>query len=270
MAKKDKSAKAKSEELKKKKGKGSKSEDKKEDIQPRDVKGDNWDEQQGGGDFFKLPKGENECLIRIRSVVSVGQCVFEFNGKKDTKATSGIALVLECWPFKEKKGKLKITSDQPAIVYGTFKALRGNKDSNWSKMLDELKAKTPADLQNSVGVGTVFSSDKGYMYLRKYIQKTGLAEKQACPKLTQKGFTVPNLNAMSKGALMDLNPIFQVSDYVLKAVNYPGSVAEEVVKKIRKDKPNFAVPKDPKAKDGKGKGKGGKKGKKKLDPKKEY
>ena len=140
---------------------------------PKKVAKGQWDEEtgSGGGDFFKLPKGETDVLIRIRSVISVGQCVFEFNGKKDSKATSGFGLVLECWPYEIKKDKLKLTSKEPAIVYHTMKALRGNKDAHWSAMLKELGADNPGQLCDMAGMGTIFTSDKGYLNtrLRRYM-----------------------------------------------------------------------------------------------------
>ena len=245
-----------------------------ESPKPKKVKEGQWDEETGsGGDFFKLPKGETEVLIRIRSVISVGQCVFEFNGKKENKATSGFGLVLECWPYEVKKDKLKITSKEPAIVYHTMKALRGNKDAHWSAMLKELGAENPGQLVDMAGMGTIFTSDKGYMYLRKRVFKTGLAEKKATPPLTRKGHAIPNLDAMTKEALLELNPIMQVKDYVLMAANYVDSAAESLVKKIRKENPKFATL-TPKDEGGKGKGKAadkasGKK-KKKLTEDKEY
>lgn len=283
MAKKDKAVEEKSD--KKKKSAKSDVSDKKGKKAPapeaqkaKKVEKGQWDEETGsGGDFFKLPKGETDVLIRIRSVISVGQCVFEFNGKKDSKATSGFALVLECWPYEVKKDKLKLTSKEPAIVCHTMKALRGNKDAHWSAMLKELGAENPGKLCDMAGQGTIFTSDKGYMYLRKRVFKTGLAEKKATPELTRKGHAIPNLDAMTKEALLELNPITQVKDYVLLAANYTDSTAEELVKKIRKDNPKFATltPKD-EGKGGKGKsGKGasdksGGKKKKKLDDNKEY
>lgn len=269
MAKKDK------EELKKKKSKktedvkkSSKSkESKSEKPEPKKTKKGEWDESTAqGGDFFKLPQGETECLLRVRSVISVGQCVFEFKGKKDSKATSGIGLVIEAWPYKVKKDKIKLTSDKPAIIYHTFKALKGNKDSHWSKMLKDLDCSTPADLSDNVGIGTIFTSDKGYMYLRQRVFKTGLAERKACPKLTQKGYLIPNLNEMTEKALRELNPLTQVADYVTKAINYPDSTAQELVDKIRKDKPEFGKKQEPKGKSGKK----DKKKKKKLSESKEY
>ena len=241
---------------------------------PKKVKEGQWDEETGsGGDFFKLPKGETEVLIRIRSVISVGQCVFEFNGKKENKATSGFGLVLECWPYEVKKDKLKITSKEPAIVYHTMKALRGNKDAHWSAMLKELGAENPGQLVDMAGMGTIFTSDKGYMYLRKRVFKTGLAEKKATPVLTRKGHAIPNLDAMTKEALLELNPIMQVKDYVLMAANYVDSAAEALVKKIRKENPKFATltPKDDGGKEkGKAADKASGKKKKKLTEDKEY
>lgn len=243
---------------------------------PRKVGKDQWDEETGagGGDFFKLPKGETDVLIRIRSVISVGQCVFTFNGKKDTKATSGFAVVLECWPYEiDKKDKLKITSKEPAIVYHTMKALKGNKDSHWFAQQKELGAENPGQLCGMAGLGTVFTSDKGYMYLRKRVFKSGIAERKATPQLTKEGHAIPNLNAMTREAMLELNPITQVKDFVLLAANYPDSNAEGIVAKIRKENPKFATLSEKKDEDGgKGKPKGktdGKK-KKKLTDDKEY
>jgi len=235
-------------------------------------KGGDWDETDAGGkDFFKLPAGTSECLVRVRSVISMGQCVHEFKGKKDKKATSTVALVIEAWPFKIKKDNIKITSEEPAIVYHTMKALTNNDKSHYTKMKKDFNCKTPADLQDAVGMGEIFTSDKGYMYLRQAPKKCGLAERKACPKLTQEGFIVPNLDAMTIEALKELNPITQVKDYVLEAVNYTDSEAEKLVAKIRKDKPDFAkLSEDKKGKKTDKADKKGKKKKKKLDEDKEY
>jgi hypothetical protein len=232
-----------------------------------------WDEtESSGADFFKLPQGTTPVLIRFRSVISVGQVHFVFDGKKAEKATSGIAVVAECWPYKvdKNKGKIKLTSKEPAIVYHVFKALKGNKKAQWTKMMNALECKTPADLMDNTAMGEVFTSDKGYMYLRGDIKSPGLAEAKAIPAATKKGHAVPNLDCMTKEAMLELNPITQVKDYVLEAVNFPGSEAEKVVAKIRKDKPDFAKlsekSKGDKEKSKKGKGKK----REKLDESKEY
>ncbi len=222
--------------------------DKKKKATAESPSGDTWDEQTGGGgDFFKLPAGENEVLIRVRSVVSMGQCVHIFKGKPEGDAKSTLALVLECWPYKIKGDKIKITSDQPAIVYHNIKAVKGNKDSHYTAMLKEVSTDNkPSGLFNAVGQGVVFTSDKGYMYLRQRIKKAGLAEKQATPKVSSKGHLVPNLNAMTEDAMKDLNPILQVQSMMEQAINFNGTVAEDVLEAIRKDKPDFArlKPKD--------------------------
>lgn len=232
-----------------------------------------WDETEGGGkDFFTLEKGVTKVLVRVRSVISVGQVAFTFNGKKDTKATSGVAVVAECWPYKidKKKGKIKITSSEPAIVHHVFKALKGNDKAHYTKMMKALECKNPAQLIDNPAGGEVFTSDKGYMYIRGGLTALGIAEMKAVPKLTKKGFAIPNLDCMTTDAMLELNPITQVHEYVLNAVNFPGSAAEKCVAKIRKDKPEFAKLKKKAGDEGKGKGKGKKKKPKKLDEDKEY
>lgn len=227
-----------------------------------------WDETEGsGGDFFKVESGKHLC--RVRSVISVGQCQFEFNGVKDAKATSGMAIVAEVWPYKvdKKKGKIKLLSKEPAIVQGVVKALKGNAKSNYEKMLKAMDVKHVSEIQDVPCGMEVYTSDKGYMYL-KNLYSVGIAEGKAIPKLTQKGHLIPNLDCMTPAAMLDLNPITQVKDYVLMAVNYPGSEAEKIVNAIRKDKPEYAKLK---AKEGDDKTKPKKKGKKKkLDGSKTY
>lgn len=232
---------------------------------------DGWDEQTGGGgDFFKLPVGETEVLIRIRSVISMGQCFHTFNNKRSDKAVSTLGLVLECWPYKIKKGKIKLDSKEPAIVYESMKAIRGNKDSHYTGILKDVSENgKPDGLHGAAGMGVVYTSDKGYMYLRKRVMKAGLAEQQAVPKAQHEGFLIPNLNAMTKDAMQELNPIIQVADMLEKAVNFPGSEAEEVLAKIRKKNPDYAVMKKQDGSKGSS-GKKGKKKKKKLDDSKEY
>lgn len=262
------------------KAKGAKEPEKKPEAQPEPSKkgkkgkaSEDWDETNGAGnDFFKLPAGETPVLMRFRSVISAGQCHFTFDGKKSEKATSAIAVVVECWPYKvdKKKGKIVITSKEPAVVYHTFKAIRGNKKAGYTKMMDSLGCKTPDGLMDATAMGTVFTSDKGYMYLRADIKASGLSEAKATPKATKKGFAVPNLDCMTKEAMLELNPITQVKEYVLEAVNFPGSAAERVVAAIRKDKPDYAKLSE-KSKGDKDKAKKGKgKKKEKLSDKDEY
>lgn len=239
------------------------------------LKKDEWDEQEGSGiDFVTFKSGEY--LARVRSVVSLGQVVFSFNknGKlvPDTRATSAMGFVLEVWKYKidNKKGKIIIKSKEPAIVFHVMKAHKDNDKSHYTKMMKAFKAKSPAQLDGVACGVELYTSDKGYMYVRGGMKKLGFAETKAVPKLTKPGHLIPNLDAMTKEALLDLNPITQVKDYVLKAVNYAGSAAEKAVRKIRKSKPEFAMLKE-KKEEGKGSGKKGKgKKPKKLSEKGEY
>lgn len=243
---------------------------KSEKQEAKPVKEGAWDEQTMDGDFYKLPTGDNDCLLRIRSVISLGQCVFEFQGKKEDAAKSAIALVIEAWPYKVKKDKIKLTSDKPAIIHHTMKAIEGNKDSHWTAMKRELEAATPDKLANAVGLGVVKATKndgKTYMYLQKRPFKAGLAERKAVPKLTGKSHVIPNLNEMTPEAMKELNPFTQVAKMMLGAINFPDSQAEKVVKKIRKDKPEFAIFE---SKKGKGKRQGKDAKKKKLSENKEY
>jgi hypothetical protein len=79
---------------------------------------------------------------------------------------------------------------------------------------------------------------------------------------------------MTKDALLELNPIMQVKDYVLLAANFPDSTAQELVNKIRKENPKFATlstkDDDKGGKGAKGKPAGKKDKKKKLTDDKEY
>tara|TARA_R110000851_G_scaffold317339_1_gene480794 strand:+ start:23262 stop:24140 length:879 start_codon:yes stop_codon:yes gene_type:complete len=255
----------------KKKGKGKEpaKEPKKSKVSKavaKEVEGDDWDESTGsGGDFFKLKSGKH--IGRIRSVVSLGQVQFTFNKVLDDKATSALGLVIEVWSYEIKKGKVKITCDQPAIVYHVMKALNGNPKANYTKTKKALGIKSPDQFKGmAVGV-ELFTSDKGYMYVHGAITGLGLAEAKATPKLTAKGHCVPNLDKMTKEALLDLNPITQVKDYVLQAVNLEGTEAERIVAKIRKDKPEYAMLRGKPEDKSKGKGK---KSKKKLSEDDEY
>ncbi len=225
---------------KKSKGKGKDKPEKTKSAKAvaRAVEGDSWDESTGGGgDFFKLPSGKY--IGRVRSVVALGQVQFTFQNTLDDKATSALGFVIEVWSFKIKNEKVKITCDQPAIVYHVMKALNGNPKANYTKTKKALGVKTP-DQFRGMAIGLeLFTSDKGYMYPKNFTP-LGLAESKATPKLTAKGFCIPNLDMMTKEALLDLNPITQVKDYVLKAVNLEGTEAEKLIAKIRKAKPEFA------------------------------
>ncbi len=231
------------------------------------VDGTNWDEtQSSGGDFLSFKSGKY--FGRIRSVISLGQVQFSFNNVLDTKATSALGLVIEVWGYKIKKGKVKITTPEPAIVNHVFKALRGNPKATYTKLLKAFNIKSNVGALQGMAVGLeLFTSDKKYMYVKGgVLTPLGIAEAKATPKLTQKGFCIPNLDNMTKEALLELNPITQVKEYMLKAVNYEGTEAERLVGKIRKDKPEFAKLKG--KPDDKSKGK--KKKKAKLSDKEEY
>jgi hypothetical protein len=215
------------------------------------LKDDEWDEQEGngGGDFVKVASGSH--LGRIRSVISLGQVVFEFDGKKDERATSAMGFVIEVWPYKIKKDKIVLTADKPAIIFHVMKAFKDNDKSHYAKMIKAFKVKNVGGMANTAVGVDIYTSDKGYMYVDsaakragKGIYPLGLLERKAVPELTEEGHLVPNLNAMTKEAMLELNPITQVKDYVLKAINFRGSVAEACLEKIRKDKPKFAMLKD--------------------------
>lgn len=231
------------------------------------VANDDWDETaSSGGDFLSFPSGKY--FGRIRSVVSLGQVQFTFNKVLDTKATSALGLVIEVWGYKIKKGKVKITTPEPAIVNHVFKALRGNPKATYTKMLKAFNIKSNVGTLQGMAVGLeLFTSEKKYMYVKGgQLTVLGIAEAKATPKLTKKGHCIPNLDRMTKEALLELNPITQVKEYILAAVNLEGTEAERLVAKIRKDKPDFAKLKgNP---DDKAKGK--KKKKKKLNEKDEY
>ena len=219
-----------------------------------------WDESTAGGDYVTLPSGNY--IARVRSVISCGQVQFEFKGELDEKATSAIAIVLEIYDFdiNKKKGTIKVKGE-PAIVSNVYKALRMSAKSHYAKMFKALDLKNIGDLVGmAVGVD-VYTSDKDYMYIRGGLTSLGLSEMKAVPKLQGESFTVPNLNCMTVDAMKELNPLREVKDYVLKAVNFPDSEAEKCVATIRKTKPDFAifVPKE----DADGAKPKGKKGKKK-------
>lgn len=212
-----------------------------EKVVSKKVDNDDWDETaSSGGDFLSFPSGKY--FGRIRSVISLGQVQFKFGGVTDTKATSALGLVIEVWGYKIKNNKVKITTPEPAIVNHVFKALRGNPKATYTKMLKAFGIKSNVGALQGMAVGLeLFTSDKKYMYVKGgQLQVLGIAEAKATPKLTKKGHCIPNLDRMTKDALLELNPITQVKEYVLAAVNLEGTEAERLIAKIRKTKPEFA------------------------------
>lgn len=204
-------------------------------------------DESGGFDRYTLPEGKANYYGRVRSIINLGQCFGFFKGKKTKKANNTLGVVIEVWHFKEDpedEDELILANDEPAILYGTLQAKKGGKQaSTIEKWQSALGAKTTPQMIGKVAEFEIYVSDKGYMYLNNPITKAGRYEKGIVPDLTSQPMYVPSLNKMTTEALMELNSMTQISDFMLEAENFEGSVAEELIFEIREENETFAVKK---------------------------
>ena len=204
---------------------------------------DEWDEGEAQQAFEKVSFPTGNYFARIRSIIHCGSVHFEFQGAADERANPALALVIEVHDIQlnEETEEYEVVSENPAIVYDVIKMSQSPK-ANWTKLKKSLNLTNPATLVGMPVEVEIFTSEKGNMYAKAAkMNKLGLAERKAVPALSGKSHIVASLNKMTTEALEELNMFTQVKDFVLRATNYEGSVAEELVEAIRLEKPEFGA-----------------------------
>lgn len=216
---------------------------------------DNSEIPSGGGTFKNPEVGDHTAILR--SLIHCGVYREEFKGEKKPAAPEVVAIF-------ELKGKNNFEEDgeTPLTLAKPFPIKKGDKAfvTKFRKALDpEGTAKSFDDLiGRPCTVSAKGSKDKGDDGKPKYINFGGIGgittdsevlefmEAKGLLSLQVEGVGHCRFEDLTKDAIMELNPVLHVADIVMKAENYEGSKAQEIINEIRKENPDFAKrkPKD--------------------------
>lgn len=195
-----------------------------------------------GGSFKQPDVGPHEA--RLRSLIHLGSFRETYQGKKKSPAPEVVAVF-------ELKGEEDFEEDGETPLYLTkaFPIKKGDR----TFMTKFLKALDPKGLAKGfddlIGAAcmveakgsTKLNDDKTPKYVN-FDSVSGMTAKFAklVEECTPGGAGHVRFDELTEGAIMELNPILEVANILMKGENYEGSKAESIIAGIRKENPEFA------------------------------
>jgi hypothetical protein len=182
---------------------------------------------------------------RVRSIIHLGPIPQEYKG-----VSKGIAPVVAV--IMELKGKKDFEDDgETPLDLDKDIALKKGTKAKLTEFMSAVDAdKTAEGFDDIIGrpltVMAVGSKELDDDNLPKYVNCggfAGLAEEfqSLVPELNVKGVGHVRFEDLTKDAILELHPIRHIALTMMKSPAYPGSKAEEIIKEIRKENPDFAV-----------------------------
>jgi len=201
------------------------------------------------GGVFKNPEiGDHSAVLR--SIIHCGLFREEYKGQLKKPAPEVVAIF-------ELKDEEDFEDDgvTPLTIHKAFPLKKGDK----AFMTKFIKALDPKGVASGFDdlIGTPCQvTCKGSKVLNedgtpKYVNFGGLSGLPAkfakmIEPLTIKGVGHVPFDELTEEAVLELNPILEVANILMKGERYKGSVAEEIVNSIREKNPDFAKYKDKK------------------------
>lgn len=199
--------------------------------------------EAGGGNFKRAEVGKH--AARLRSIIHLGMFEEEFKGKKKTPAPQVVAV----FELKEEND-FEEDGTTPLTISKDFALRKGDKSflTKITKALDP--DGTASGFDDLIGrcceVEIVGSKQKNDDGTPKYVNFGGISSLH--PKLAQiteelqvAGAGHCRFDQMTKDAVLELHPIIEVADILMKGINYIGSPAEAAIAEIRKEDDKFAT-----------------------------
>ena len=196
---------------------------------------------------FKNPE-EGEHSARLRNLIHCG--MFRESYKNDIKrACPEVVAVFE---LKDEED-FEDDGITPLTISKNF-ALKKGELAFMTKLLKALDPKGKAEgFDDIIGAACTInckgSKEKNDDGTPKFINFGGIAGIPAkFAKLTEDlnvvGFGHVRFEDLTKEIIMDLHPIREVANIIMKGEKYKGSKAEEIINEIKKEKPDFAESKE--------------------------
>ena len=198
-----------------------------------------------GGTFKNPQEGDHSAVLR--SIIHCGLFREEFKGEIKKPAPQVVAIF-------ELKDEEDFEDDgvTPLTLHKAFPLKKGDK-AFMTKFIAALDPKgTASGFDDLIGTpcqvtckGSKVKNEDG---TPKYINFGGMSA--MLPKfakmidpLTVMGVGHVPFEALTKDAVLELNPIIEVANILCKGERYEGSKAQEIVEEIRKETPAFAIQK---------------------------
>jgi len=220
------------------------------------------DEVSEGGGAFKNPEvGDHSA--RLRSIVHCGMFRETYLKEKKKPCPQVVAI----FELKDDED-FDDDGETPLTMHKTFPLKKGDK-AFMTKFIKALDPKGQAKgFDDLIGAACTINckggKDKNDDGLPKYINFGGISGMPAkFAKMTEalidEGVGHVPFDALTTEAIMELHSIREVADIIMCGDRYEGSKAEEIIKEIREENPEFAKrkPKDDDDEDKKKKAEGG-------------
>ena len=204
------------------------------------------DVPEAGKDFKNPEIGDH--TARLRSIIHCG--MYRENSKKYgiKKPAPQVVAIFE---LKDEED-FEDDGVTPLTIHKSFPLKKGDKSfaTAFRKAFDP-KGKA-SGFDDFIGeacqiscVGSKVTNDDGTPKYVNFGGVTGLPAKFAkmIDPLAVEGVGHVRFENLTKEAILELNPILDVANVLMKGEKYEGSVAEQIVEEIRKENPDFAVPK---------------------------
>lgn len=213
--------------------------------------------KEPGGDFKNPEVGDHSA--RLRSLIHCGMYRETFQGQKKK-------------PFPEVVAIFELKEDDdfeddgvtPLTISKAFPLKKGDR-AFMTKFIASLDPKGEAKgFDDLIGAACTVNckagKEKNDDGTPKYVNFggiSGISPKLAAitDELVVTGVGHCRFEDLTIDAIMELNPIREVNMILMEGENYPGSKAEELIKEIRKDNPEFATRKAKDSDEGGDKGK---------------
>lgn len=202
---------------------------------------------EAGGTYKQPEIGDHSA--RLRSIIHLGMFRETFNGKLKSPAPQAVAI----FELKDEED-FEEDGETPLTLHKAFPLKKGDRTFT-SKLLAALDPKGVAKgFDDLIGMACTVKAAPSKAVDEtgkpKYVNFGGLAGMPAkFAKLTDElkpgGAGHVRFEDLTKEAILELNPILEVANILMKGENYKGSKAEKIIEEIRKDNPDFAKAKEP-------------------------
>jgi hypothetical protein len=199
--------------------------------------------KEPGGDFKNPSVGDH--AARLRSLIHCGMFRETFNKQKKKPFPEVIAI----FELKEDDD-FEDDGETPLTMHKAFPLKKGDR-AFMTKFIASLDPKSEANgfddlIGKACTVNCKAGKEKDDEGNPKYVNFGGISgispklEKITDP-LVVEGVGHCRFEDLTIEAIMELNPIKDVNMVLMNGENYSGSKAEELIKEIRKENPDFAV-----------------------------
>jgi hypothetical protein len=206
--------------------------------------------ESGSGGSFKQPELGGHAA-RLQSIIHLGMFEETYSGKKKAPAPICVAVfeLKEDSDFEDTEDG-ELDTSKPLYCHKTFSLRTGDKAfaTKITKALDPDGEATGFDdlIGAPCEITMVGSKKLNEDKTPKYTNFSGITalNKKLIPltaDLLEVGAGHLRFAEITKEAILQLRPLTEVADTLMKGMNYEGSRAQELIAEIRAEKPEFAV-----------------------------